>query len=573
MMKIGNLKPSLVFFLVLLLSLIPAADADCTGEITYYGATIVNGDTLEVGVNFKNTGTEFCDFRVFLLKSNGDKVDKEPDVGWSSTPVGEEGSETVSGSLSKFSDGTYNIELRDQHAGVVDTGAGTISTADICAGEIVDVIAATKKVPLAYGPGATPMYIDTLEVELYFKNTGTTGCEFKVFLLNGDGDTVDEAPNTYWGNFDIGEIGSYKTSGPLSQFGDDSYTIQLKDQSAGKVDEETGSISTTAIPEFPEEFIVSSDTCSCHGESLTASGSSLSMAEYQCGSVCGGLTYCGKGGADCDSCCSSYCSGAGLDSTSGVSGCTNQCTNSCGSNRFVHDLTDLFVAIALIVAALAFAACGIKFITSDEPGSRRQAKKCIIYVIAALVLLGLAGAMVGVFYEPTVQNCMDNDNDGYNGYNSFSCTSGDDCNDGNDAVNPGATEDCDNGVDDDCDGRTDCDDSDCSSYPACNQPPTANAGPDKTVTKGASFSIDGSASSDPNGDSLTYTWSDSKGEPIPGGASPSVTFNTPGGHTVTLTVNDGKGGTDTDTVTITVGGVAASVGVAISGLEYGEYNV
>jgi hypothetical protein len=49
---------------------------------------------------------------------------------------------------------------------------------------------------------------------------------------------------------------------------------------------------------------------------------------------------------------------------------------------------------------------------------------------------------------------MDDDGDGY--------TTATDCNDANDAVHPDATEDCGNGIDDDCDMLTDGEDADCT---------------------------------------------------------------------------------------------------------------
>lgn len=88
-----------------------------------------------------------------------------------------------------------------------------------------------------------------------------------------------------------------------------------------------------------------------------------------------------------------------------------------------------------------------------------------------------------------------------------------------------------------------------------NRPPVADAGADQTVECNAAgttaVSLNGSASSDADGDTLTYTWS-----------APGVTFNDPHSATptgnfpiattiVTLSVSDGIQ-TDTDTVTITV---------------------
>lgn len=87
-----------------------------------------------------------------------------------------------------------------------------------------------------------------------------------------------------------------------------------------------------------------------------------------------------------------------------------------------------------------------------------------------------------------------------------------------------------------------------------NNVPVAHAGPDETVEMtscaGASVTLNGSASSDPDGDPLTYTWTEN-GATIATGMNPTVTIAY-GAHTITLTVDDGKGGTATDDVVITI---------------------
>ncbi len=91
-----------------------------------------------------------------------------------------------------------------------------------------------------------------------------------------------------------------------------------------------------------------------------------------------------------------------------------------------------------------------------------------------------------------------------------------------------------------------------------NHPPVANAGPDQTIEitlcAGASVTLDGSGSSDPDGDILTYMWSWKEGTAT--GSHPTVTLPY-GTTTVTLTVNDAKGGTATDTVNISVADTTA----------------
>ena len=84
-----------------------------------------------------------------------------------------------------------------------------------------------------------------------------------------------------------------------------------------------------------------------------------------------------------------------------------------------------------------------------------------------------------------------------------------------------------------------------------NQAPDADAGPDQVIEQtgpGAmSVTLDGSDSSDPDGDPLTYNWS---GDTSANGVSPTVLLGA-GTHDITLTVSDGSA-SDSDSVQIIV---------------------
>ena len=98
--------------------------------------------------------------------------------------------------------------------------------------------------------------------------------------------------------------------------------------------------------------------------------------------------------------------------------------------------------------------------------------------------------------------------------------------------------------------------------PPPNTPPTANAGPDQTVTSGDAVALDGSASSsNDGGQPLTYAWSQTSGPAAtltngttatPSFTAPALTPGAPDSVLVfELAVNDGVA-TATDSVTITV---------------------
>jgi len=100
--------------------------------------------------------------------------------------------------------------------------------------------------------------------------------------------------------------------------------------------------------------------------------------------------------------------------------------------------------------------------------------------------------------------------------------------------------------------------------PAGNADPVAAFNAPDSIVAGSAARFDAAASSDANGDALTYSWefSGSGGAKRGGGKQIAQAFATPGTYTVRLTVADGRGGAASVTRTLDVTPGPASAGSA-----------
>jgi len=107
-------------------------------------------------------------------------------------------------------------------------------------------------------------------------------------------------------------------------------------------------------------------------------------------------------------------------------------------------------------------------------------------------------------------------------------------------------------------GSSDYSNTSCATTPSLNRAPIANAGPDQTVAVGATVQLDGSRSSDPDGDPLTFRWvfilrpaGSTTTLSNPNIVNPTFVADLPGEYLVELTVDDGKGGRSSARVRVT----------------------
>ncbi len=105
-----------------------------------------------------------------------------------------------------------------------------------------------------------------------------------------------------------------------------------------------------------------------------------------------------------------------------------------------------------------------------------------------------------------------------------------------------------------------------SPAPATNHAPVANAGADKTGADGDTIALDGSASTEPDGDPMTHIWSfiskpNASASVLTGATTATPTFKPDviGTYRLLLEVRDGKGLNGTDEVTVQINGPALAL--------------
>lgn len=152
-------------------------------------------------------------------------------------------------------------------------------------------------------------------------------------------------------------------------------------------------------------------TGQCHGRELTQQAVSRNKSWFagggsnECcqickeiwGQTCGGYADCHKEDS-CWECCQNWCSF--LTDTGAEKNCDSTCISNCKNYVNVWEILDAISLVAVIIAGIMIAIHGISLITSFGPYERSSAKTAVKYAIIVLLLLGIAGNVIGFLFHP-----------------------------------------------------------------------------------------------------------------------------------------------------------------------------
>jgi len=116
-----------------------------------------------------------------------------------------------------------------------------------------------------------------------------------------------------------------------------------------------------------------------------------------CYKACGGIvgSYSDKD-RNCDTECENWCNDIVILGVTDKRGCVESCKSSCKIKESINNIKAIILYIALILAGIMFLVFAYKFITSANPEDRNEAKKGLLYVILALLIIGIADPLINV---------------------------------------------------------------------------------------------------------------------------------------------------------------------------------
>lgn len=122
----------------------------------------------------------------------------------------------------------------------------------------------------------------------------------------------------------------------------------------------------------------------------------------QCAMTCGRSSSLSGGDEECVEKCEEFCNNkeSGYDGGSELGSFTEDCVQGCVApctfRGFVNGLIDLLYTVAGVLGAVLLIIAGVRLLSSSEPGGRVSAKKSMLYIISALILIAVAGFVVKI---------------------------------------------------------------------------------------------------------------------------------------------------------------------------------